>query len=213
MGNAVELVANNAPTPSTARIRTAIIISGHGSNLQALIDAARAPGYPAEIVLVISNVANVYGLERAAAAGIPTVVIPHRNYDTREAFDAAMDAVLQQYMVQLTCLAGFMRILSGWFAAQWAGRLINIHPSLLPNHKGINTHMAVLKAGDTHHGATVHWVTEELDSGSVILQESFPVQASDTVESLKQKNHEVEHRIYPQALRLVASEMLSAKPA
>jgi phosphoribosylglycinamide formyltransferase-1 len=189
------------------RIKTAVLISGNGSNLQALIDAAQAPDYPAEIALVISNVPGVLGLARASSAGIPSTVIPHGNFTSREGFDNAVDAVLTQYGIELVCLAGFMRVLSEWFTRAWAGKLINIHPSLLPKYKGLNTHARALEAGDTEHGATVHWVTPELDSGEIILQKSLPILADDTPETLKARIHTLEHEIYPKALRLVAADL------
>lgn len=190
------------------RIKTAVLISGNGSNLQALIDAAREPNYPSEIVLVISNVANVKGLERASAANIPSLVIPHGQYDTREMFDNAMDAALTQYNVELVCLAGFMRVLSEMFVRQWAGKLINIHPSLLPKYKGLNTHARALAAGDSEHGATVHWVVPELDSGEIIAQQAIPILAGDTPQLLKERVHVLEHMLYPEALEKVARGMI-----
>ncbi|MBX9725773.1 MAG: phosphoribosylglycinamide formyltransferase [Rickettsiales bacterium] len=192
---------------TTHRIKTAVLISGHGSNLQALIDACAVPDFPAEITLVISNVANVKGLERASAASIPSIVIPHGNYPNREAFDNALDAALARYDIELVCLAGFMRVLSDNFTRQWAGKLINIHPSLLPKYKGLNTHARALEAGDSEHGATVHWVTPELDSGEIIVQKSIPILAGDTPELLKQRVHVLEHMLYPESLRQVASGM------
>ena len=191
------------------RIKTAVLISGHGSNLQALIDACAAPDFPATLSLVISNVANVKGLERASAAGIPSIVIPHGNYTSREAFDNAMDAALAHHAIELVCLAGFMRVLSVTFTQQWAGKLINIHPSLLPKYKGLNTHARALEAGDPEHGATVHWVTPELDSGEIIVQKAIPILAGDTPELLKQRVHVLEHMLYPVALEIVANGMLA----
>lgn len=191
------------------RIKTAVLISGHGSNLQALIDACAAPDFPAELTLVISNVANVKGLERASAAGIPSIVIPHGNYPSREAFDNALDAALSHHGIELVCLAGFMRVLSDHFTHQWAGKLINIHPSLLPKYKGLHTHARALEAGDSEHGATVHWVTPELDSGEIIVQTSIPILAGDTPELLKQRVHVLEHMLYPEALKKVAASMLA----
>lgn len=190
------------------RVKVGVLISGNGSNLQALIDACKEPNFPAEIVLVISNVAHVKGLERASAANIPSMVIPHGNYTTREAFDNAVDAVLTKHGIELVCLAGFMRVLSESFVRHWAGKLINIHPSLLPKYKGLNTHARALEAGDTHHGASVHWVTAELDSGEIIVQEQIPILAGDTPELLKNRVHALEHMIYPQALEKVAKELL-----
>lgn len=191
------------------RIKTAALISGHGSNLQALIDAGRESDFPAEIGLVISNVATAYGLTRAQNAGIPTAVIPHGNYASREAFDVAVDAALKTHGIELVVMAGFMRILSEWFVAEWAGRLINIHPSLLPKYKGLNTHARALQAGDAEHGATVHWVTPELDSGEIILQRAIPILAGDTPETLKERVHALEHQLYPEAVRLVATKLLT----
>lgn len=194
---------------TTHRIKTAVLISGYGSNLQALIDACAEPDFPATLSLVISNVANVKGLERASAAGIPSIVIPHGNYTSREAFDNAMDAALAHHAIELVCLAGFMRVLSKTFTQQWAGKLINIHPSLLPKYKGLNTHARALEAGDPEHGATVHWVTPELDSGEIIVQKAIPILAGDTPELLKQRVHVLEHMLYPAALEIVAKGMLA----
>ncbi len=191
------------------RVKTAVLISGHGSNLQALIDAAAAPDFPAEIDLVISNVDTAYGLTRAQNAGIPTVVIPHGNYASREAFDRMVDASLKTHDIALVVMAGFMRILSDWFVAEWAGKLINIHPSLLPKYKGLHTHARALEAGDAEHGATVHWVTPELDSGEIIMQRAIAVLAGDTVESLKERVHALEHQLYPEAVKRVAAKLLT----
>ena len=182
------------------RIRTAVLISGNGSNLQAIIDAARDPNYPAEIALVISNRDDAYGLTRAENAGIPTVVIPHGNYPDREAFDRMVDASLHSHGIELVVMAGFMRILSDWFVSEWQGKLINIHPSLLPKYKGLNTHARALEAGDAEHGATVHWVTPELDSGEIIAQAAIPILPGDTPESLQQRIHALEHQLYPAAV-------------
>ena len=187
------------------RVKTAVLISGNGSNLQALLDAARAPDYPAEIVLVISNREEAFGLDRAEKAGVATAIVPHANFKSREAFDAVLDATLRTHGIELVCLAGFMRILSPGFVAAWAGKLINIHPSLLPAYKGTNTHARVLEAKEIQHGCTVHWVTAELDSGGIIAQASLEVAAEDTVETLKNRVHALEHRIYPEALRNIAS--------
>jgi phosphoribosylglycinamide formyltransferase-1 len=186
------------------RVRTAVLISGNGSNLQALIDTALDADFPAEIALVISNVSNAYGLTRASVAAIPSIVVPHGTYPSREAFDNIIDAILTKHRIELVCLAGFMRVLSETFVNQWRGKLINIHPSLLPKYKGLNTHARALDAGDTEHGATVHWVTPELDSGEIILQQSVPILEGDTAELLKNRIHALEHVIYPQALAKVA---------
>ena len=192
---------------STPRLRTAVLISGNGSNLQALIDAAAAPDFPAEIVLVISNVPGVRGLARAEAAGISTRVLPHGNYPSREVYDEAIHAVLEEAQIGLVCLAGFMRVLSTPFTQRWAGRMINIHPSLLPKYKGLHTHARAIEAGEREHGATVHWVTPELDAGEIILQRAIPIEPGDTPETLAERVHRVEHAIYPEALRQVANSL------
>ena len=185
------------------RLKIAVLISGNGSNLQALIDASREPDFPAEIALVISNVETAFGLTRAQNAGITTVTIPHGNYPNREAFDRMVDASLKTHGIELVVMAGFMRILSSWFVSEWAAKLINIHPSLLPKYKGLHTHARALEAGDAEHGATVHWVTPELDSGEIILQKSIPILAGDTPKTLQQRVHALEHTIYPEAVRVV----------
>lgn len=190
------------------RVKTAVLISGNGSNLQALIDAAKAPDYPAEIHFVLSNKADAYGLTRAAQAGIKTIVLNHQDYPTREAFDQAMSEALRAQKTELICMAGFMRILSTAFVEEWAGKLINIHPSLLPAYKGMHTHQRVLEAGEKHHGATVHWVTAELDSGETIAQATLDILPTDTAETLQQRVHALEHQIYPQALKKVAAGLL-----
>ena len=186
------------------KLKVGVLISGRGSNLQALIDACAATDFPAEITLVISNKADAYGLERARAAGIPTTIINHKDFPDREAFDRAMDSELRAAGVQLICLAGFMRLLSPWFAEEWRDRLINIHPSLLPKFKGLNTHEAAIAADEKTHGATVHFVRPELDDGPIILQASVPVLADDTPETLAARVLEQEHIIYPRAVRLYA---------
>lgn len=186
------------------KLKVGILISGRGSNLQALIDACAAPDFPAEIALVISNKADAYGLTRAQSANIKTAVINHKDFATREEFDRAMDKELNNANVELVCLAGFMRLLSPWFAEQWRDRLINIHPSLLPKHKGLDTHNAAIAAGDAEHGCTVHFVRAELDDGPIILQASVPVMPGDTAETLAARVLEQEHKIYPEAVRLYA---------
>jgi phosphoribosylglycinamide formyltransferase-1 len=179
--------------------KVGVLISGRGSNLAALI--AGADGY--EIVCVISNVAGAGGLARAAEAGIAASVIAH-NGKTREAFDAELDAALRAADVELVCLAGFMRILSDGFARAWEGRLLNIHPSLLPAFKGTRVHERVLEAGISQSGASVHFVVPELDAGPVIAQEKVPVHPGDTPQTLAARVLKAEHRLYPQALRLLA---------
>jgi phosphoribosylglycinamide formyltransferase 1 len=190
------------------RVNVAVLISGNGSNLQALMDASAAADYPADIALVISNNADAYGLARAARAGIETLVISHRDYTSREAFDSAMDAALRARGIQLVCLAGFMRVLSDGFVRSWQGRMINIHPSLLPKYKGLHTHARALAAGDTQHGATVHWVIAELDAGEIIAQDALDIAADDTPETLAERVHALEHQLYPAALAKVALQFM-----
>ena len=185
------------------RAKTAVLISGRGSNLQALIDACADPNFPAEIVLVLSNVDGAGGLERARKAGIATKVISHKGL-AREAFDAAIDDALRAAGAEIVCLAGFMRILSDGFARKWEGRLVNIHPSLLPAFKGVHVHERVLAAGVKVSGCTVHFVVPELDAGPIIEQASVPVLADDTPETLAARVLAQEHRIYPHALKLLA---------
>lgn len=188
-----------------SRARTAVLISGRGSNLKALIDACAASEFPAEIVLVISNITDASGLDHARAANIPTKVISHKDYKSREEFDAAMDTALHEAKIEIVCLAGFMRILSDWFARRWEGRLLNIHPSLLPSFKGLNVHQQALDAGVKIAGCTVHFVVPELDSGPIIAQASVPVLPGDDSDALAARIIVEEHRLYPEALALVAS--------
>lgn len=187
-----------------ARLRVGVLISGRGSNLQALIDACAEPSFPAEIVLVVSNEAAAQGLARARAAGIPTRVVPHRDYPDRARFDAALDAVLREAGVELVCLAGFMRLLGDAFVDAWRDRLINIHPALLPAFKGLHTHERALAAGVRLHGCTVHFVRPAMDEGPIIAQGAVPVLPDDTPETLAERVLAVEHRAYPLALRLIA---------
>jgi phosphoribosylglycinamide formyltransferase-1 len=186
------------------RVRTAVLISGRGSNLRSLIDACAAEDFPAAIVLVISNVESAGGLQFARDANIATKVIPHKPFPSREAFDAAIDAELHNANVALVCEAGFMRIHSDWFVKRWEGCIVNIHPSLLPKFPGVKVHEQVLEAGETETGATVHFMTPELDAGPIIAQARVPVLPDDTVEALSARVLEAEHRLYPEALRLVA---------
>ncbi len=183
----------------------AVLISGRGSNMTALIEAAKAKDYPAEIVLVVSNRPDALGLTHAREAAIATAVIDHSDFGSdRKAFEAALDAELQAKQIEIVCLAGFMRLLTPWFVDRWSGRMINIHPALLPRFKGLDTHRRALEAGVEEHGATVHFVSAGMDEGPVILQRSVPVLGSDTESSLAARVLEIEHQIYPQALRLVA---------
>ena len=188
-----------------ARKRVAILISGRGSNMVALIEAAKDGSYPAEIALVVSSDPAAEGLKRASAAGIRTAVVDHRKFGKdREAFERALQDELQAHGIDLVCLAGFMRLLTPWFVRQWDGRLINIHPALLPAFKGLDTHARALAAGAKEHGATVHFVVPEMDSGPIIAQAAVSVHPGDTEAMLAARVLEVEHRIYPQALRMVA---------
>jgi len=187
------------------RKRVAILISGRGSNMVALIEAAKDERYPAEIVLVVSSEPDAEGLRRAAAANIRTAIVEHRVFGRdREAFERALQHELVQLRVELVCLAGFMRLLTPWFVRQWQGRLLNIHPALLPAFKGLNTHARALAEGVKEHGATVHFVVPEMDSGPIVAQAAVPVHEGDTEVTLAARVLEVEHRIYPWALKQVA---------
>jgi phosphoribosylglycinamide formyltransferase-1 len=185
-------------------VKVGVLISGRGSNLKALIEACADPAFPAAIALVISNKADAGGLEHARAAGIPCKVISHRDYPTREAFDAGLDRALREAGVELVCNAGFMRILSDGFVAAWHDRQLNIHPSLLPSFKGLHVHERVLEAGVRITGATVHFVRPAMDEGPIVAQAAVPVLPGDTPDSLAARVLEAEHRLYPLALRLVA---------
>lgn len=185
--------------------RTAILISGRGSNMAALIAAARQPDYPAEIALVVSNRPQAAGLTAAVEAGIPTAIIDHGRFDKdRAGFERALQSELEAQRIELVCLAGFMRLLTPWFVTQWQGRMINIHPALLPAFKGLDTHTRALAAGVKIHGATVHFVVPEVDSGPIIAQAAVAVREDDSEETLAARVLAAEHRIYPFALRLVA---------
>ena len=193
--------------------RVAVLISGRGSNMMALIEAAGAKDYPAEIVLVLSNRPDAAGLKRAQEAGTATVVIDHLRFgEDREAFERALDEELRKHRIDLICLAGFMRLLTSWFIGRWRGRLLNIHPALLPQFKGLHTHRRALEAGATRHGATVHFVVEKTDSGPVIKQEAVPVLPDDTEDTLAARVLAIEHRIYPEALRMVADDRVTFTP-
>ena len=185
--------------------RVAVLISGRGSNMASLIAAAKNDGYPAEIALVLSNRPDAAGLARAQSQGITTAVVDHTRYGKdREAFERALQDVLTAHCIDLVCLAGFMRLLTPWFVGQWQGRMLNIHPALLPEFKGLHTHERALAAGVKTHGATVHFVSSEMDSGPIVAQAEVPVLPGDTPETLAARVLEAEHRIYPQALRQVA---------
>lgn len=187
--------------------RVAVLISGRGSNLQALLDAEQ-DAY--EIVLVLSNVPDAGGLDRARAAGVETVTVDHKPYGKdREAFERDVDALLVERKIEIVALAGFMRVLTPFFVRAWAGRLVNIHPSLLPKFPGTKTHERTLAAGETEHGATVHLVVEEVDAGEIIGQASMPIIAGDTPESLATRLLAVEHELYPRSLIKLAARLSS----
>jgi len=188
----------------------AVLISGNGSNLQAIIDAINN-GLAAEIKVVISNKADAYGLERARAANIPTEILSHRDYATREAYDMALQACIDSYKVQLIILAGFMRILTPTFVEHFAQRILNIHPSLLPKYPGLDTHQKALQAGDKLHGASVHIVTADLDNGPVIAQASVAITPTDDINSLQTKVHAVEHKLYPYVIDLYTQNRLQLR--
>jgi len=198
-----ELPAMPADAPSIV-----VLISGSGSNLQALLDAEAHNQLSGKIVAVISNEPDAYGLTRAHDAGIDAVVLPHREYDSREAYDGALIKVIERHQPDIIVLAGFMRILTGDFTRHYEGRMFNIHPSLLPKYKGINTHQRALDAGDTEHGVSVHFVTEELDGGPVVLQAKVPIFEGDTVDEVQARVHEQEHRIYPLVVNWFCQERL-----
>jgi len=182
------------------KARLAILISGRGSNMVALASAARAPDYPAEVALVLSNKADAQGLETAAAMGIETLALPHKSYASREAFDTALSDALRARRIDVIALAGFMRILTPDFIRAWEGRIINIHPSLLPKYPGLDTHARAIAAGDSEAGCTVHVVTERLDDGPMLAQAHVPILADDSEATLAARVLVEEHRIYPAAL-------------
>ncbi|WP_293720500.1 phosphoribosylglycinamide formyltransferase [Stappia sp.] len=192
-----------------ARRRTAILVSGRGSNMTALLDAASDPDYPAEIALVLSNRPGAPALDKAEAAGIATATIDHRGKGGRQAFEELLQGELEAHGIELVCLAGFMRLLTPWFVEQWTDRLINIHPALLPSFKGLDTHARALAEGCKIHGATVHFVRAEMDAGPIIAQGAVAVADDDTEASLAARVLAVEHEIYPRALALVASGAFS----
>jgi phosphoribosylglycinamide formyltransferase-1 len=188
-----------------ARKRVAVLISGRGSNMAALIEAAKDPSYPAEIALVVSNAPEAGGLQIAKAAGIETAVIDHKQFGKdRTAFERELQTELQRHRIDIVCLAGFMRILTTEFVEKWRGRMLNIHPALLPAFKGLDTHKRALEAKVKQHGATVHFVAPEMDSGPVVLQGAVEVRPDDTEATLAARVLTVEHRIYPEALKMLA---------
>lgn len=181
-----------------------VLISGNGSNLQAIIDAIQQQGLRAQVRAVVSNNPDAYGLTRARNANIPAEVLDHRNFPSREAYDQALQLLIDRFQPDLVILAGFMRILTEDFVNHYRGRMLNIHPSLLPKYQGLNTHQRVLEAGDNIHGVSVHYVTPVLDGGPVILQAEVPVHSGDTADDLAQRVHQQEHVIYPLVIRWIA---------
>lgn len=190
---------------SDSRCRVAILISGSGSNLQSFIDQAADGRLDVDIALVLSNKPDAFGLQRAATANIVGVCIEHATFSDRESFDRAMAAVIDEHNIDLLILAGFMRILSPWFVQRFEGRILNIHPALLPAYPGLDTHQRVLDAGDTWHGSTVHFVTEELDGGPLVIQGRLPVTSDQNAIDLAARVQAIEHQIYPDAARLFAN--------
>lgn len=187
-----------------AKLKVAVLISGGGSNLQTLLDMCDHDDAPAEIVRVISNVPTAFGLERAEKSGVSTTVINHKDYDSRESFEDALDHVLSSEKVDLVCLAGFMRLLTDGFVQKWKDRVINIHPALLPSFKGLHTHDRAIEAGVKFHGCTVHYVRPAMDEGPIIVQAAVPVLPNDTPDELQARVLKEEHKIYPLALKLIA---------
>lgn len=196
---------------SSPALPIVVLISGSGTNLQAIIDAIQDKKLNAEIKAVISNRPEVKGLQRAEAAGITTEILDHRNFDSRESFDQALQQLIDSYQPELVILAGFMRILSENFVNHYIGRMLNIHPSLLPDFRGLNTHQRVLDAKRSEHGVSVHFVTNELDSGPLVIQAVIPVYDDDTAESLAARIHTQEHIIYPMAIDWFAQGRLTWK--
>jgi phosphoribosylglycinamide formyltransferase-1 len=188
-----------------------VLISGSGSNLQAILDAVASGFIAGRVFAVVSNKANVYGLERARRAGIATTVLDHKAYADRQSYDAALTAAIDEHQPDLLVLAGFMRILTPNFVAHYQGRLLNIHPSLLPKYQGLNTHQRAIDAGDVEHGCSVHFVTAELDGGPVILQAKVPIFPDDDAESVAARVHEQEHRIYPLVIRWFCQNRLQQR--
>jgi phosphoribosylglycinamide formyltransferase-1 len=194
-----------------SRLRTAILISGRGSNMDALIAAARAPDYPAEIALVASNRPDAEGLARAKAKGFAVAAVDHKIYAGREEFERSLQIVLETHRIDFLCLAGFMRLLTPWFIERWRGRMLNIHPALLPAYRGLRTHERALADGVKIHGCTVHFVVPEMDEGPIVAQAAVPVLDADTPQTLAARVLQQEHVIYPMALRLVASGAVRAE--
>ena len=190
-------------TGLTAKLRVAVLISGRGSNMVALAEAAAAPDYPAEIALVISNRPDAAGLDKARDMGITALAIDHKDYPSRESFEVDLHEALIDAKIDLVCCAGFMRVLTPYFTRRWPDRLLNIHPSLLPKYKGLNTHKRAIEAGDKTHGCTVHYVNEELDGGTVIEQSTIDILADDTPDTLAKRLIPLEHALYVNTLKTI----------
>lgn len=193
------------------RRKVAILISGRGSNMRSLVEAARAPDYPAEIALVLSNRPNAAGIDWAKARGIPTAVVDHKAHPGREDFEREMQKTLEAHEIELICLAGFMRLLTPWFVGRWEGRMLNIHPALLPLYRGLHTHERALADGVKIHGCTVHFVVPGMDEGPIVEQEIVRVRDDDTPDTLAARVLEQEHVIYPRALARVAADKVAIK--
>ncbi len=200
-------MSETAATSSPEKIGLAVLISGRGSNLQSIIDACRIDGFPAEIKVVISNIPDAYGLVRAQNASIPTRIVSHKDYATKSDFEQKILDILDEFSVDLVCLAGFMRIISPVLITPWEGRIINIHPSLLPKHKGLHTHERAIAAGDSESGCTIHYVTPGVDEGEIILQRAVPIRPDDTPDTLAARVLEQEHIAYPDAIRRMAAQI------
>jgi len=193
------------------KIKTAVLISGRGSNMLAILKAAQDNEYPAVVEVVISNRPLAKGLEKAEDLGIKTLILDHKAYKSKSEFEKDLDEILKNLRIQLICCAGFMRILSPWFVNRWKGKLLNIHPSLLPKYKGLNTHKRAINSGDKIHGCSVHFINSELDSGKVILQKRIKILEDDTPQTLSERLLVKELEAYPQALKIVADELISSK--
>ncbi len=193
------------------KIKTAVLISGRGSNMLAILKAAQDNEYPAVVEVVISNRPLAKGLEKAEDLGIKTLILDHKAYKSKSEFEKDLDEILKNLRIQLICCAGFMRILSPWFVNRWKGKLLNIHPSLLPKYKGLNTHKRAINSGDIIHGCSVHFINSELDSGKVILQKRIKILEDDTPQTLSERLLVKELEAYPQALKIVADELISSK--
>jgi len=193
------------------KIKTAVLISGRGSNMLAILKAAQDNEYPAVVEVVISNRPLAKGLEKAEDLGIKTLILDHKAYKSKSEFEKDLDEILKNLRIQLICCAGFMRILSPWFVNRWKGKLLNIHPSLLPKYKGLNTHKRAINSGDIIHGCSVHFINSELDSGKVILQKRIKILEDDTPQTLSERLLVKELEAYPQALKIVADELIISK--